>query len=127
MKHVINKIKFAAMLLFQFNVEKNGKSYKKRICEERIIHVIANDPYSALESAKKIGNDEQFEYESTGKIVKFEFVGVKELIELTSLAEKDEVWSIFKEMVLPMERRESIIPSTDNLNVFKGNKYKIKI
>jgi hypothetical protein len=119
--------KFAALLLFQFRVDKNGISNKKRICEERIIHFFEKSPDEALVKARTRGKEEEFDYEDNGKHVYFEFVGIVELIDLISLGNEDEVWSILVEKVLPMERKNNLIPDVNKLNVFKNSKGKLRI
>lgn len=122
-----NKKIFASLLLFQFRVVKNGVSNKKRICEERIIHFFEKTPKEALVKAQKRGKEEEFDYEDNGKHIFFEFIGIVELIDLMLSDKKDEVWSRFVEKVLPMERKNKIIPKKKKLCVFNKSKNKLKI
>ena len=48
--------------------------------------------------------------DSDGKAVCFQFVGVMDLMCLEPEANADEVWSEIRERVMPMERRQSILP-----------------
>ncbi len=118
---------YAAMLLFQFRVVKNEISNKRRICEERIIHLNADSPEAALDLASKRGREEEFDYEDGDKHIWFEFIGVSELIDLLSIENEDEVWSRFIEKVSPMERKDRVIRSRDQLAIFKKADNKMKL
>jgi hypothetical protein len=75
--------RFAVILLFQFRVEYDGKSSKRRICEKRLIHVHAENARTALRRAKVYGRKASHSYgNSTSGTVYFEFVGVLDLLRL---------------------------------------------
>ncbi len=119
--------KFAALLLFQFRVVKNGKSNKKRICEERIIHLYSETPEIAFHRAQEKGNYEEFDYEDDGCHIFFEFVGIVELVDLAVINSDEEVWSRLIEKVCPIERKDQLIPDISKLSVFRSSKGKVKI
>lgn len=113
--------RFAAKLLFQFRTLTSGVSNKKRVCEERIILFMAATPKIALRLAKRRGKDEEFSYVDDGTKVLFEFVGVRELIELGTCSEPDEVWSVLFDKIEPMENKDKLIPKENNLRAFSTN------
>lgn len=112
------KNKYAAKLLFQFRTLNSGVSNKKRVCEERIILLMAETPKLALKLVNEKGKEEEFSYNDNGIRVFFEFIGVLELIELAALTDPDEVWSILIEKIKPMENKNKIIPKEDKLKAF---------
>jgi hypothetical protein len=108
--------RYAAKLLFQFRVKVNGDPGKRRLCEERIINFSARSPREALRKAKQRGTKGEHSYKnSDGNTVAFEFVGIMDLMSLGVEAEADEVWYDIREHLLPMERRQKIIPADDVL------------
>ncbi len=71
---------------------------------------------AALRSAKQRGRQAQYRYQNdAGGVVRFEFVGVLDLLRLGVECEPDEVWYRICEMVEPTERRASIIPPEAHL------------
>lgn len=104
--------RYAAKLLFQFRVDVNGDAGKRRTCEERVIHLDARSPRDALTRAKRHGRDEQFSYRNTdGNPVRFQFVGVLDLMAIRD----GEIWYDIRERLLPMERRDEILPGDATL------------
>jgi hypothetical protein len=104
--------RFAAKLLFQFRVELSGDSGKRRTCEERIINFTARSSRDALRKAKRRGQAGEYRYKnSDGNTVSFEFIGVMGLLDLGWEVEADEAWYEIRERLLPMERRDKIIPT----------------
>jgi hypothetical protein len=107
--------RFSAKLLFQWRPERDGVSRRRRVCEERIVVVQAASERAALRKAKQIGARGEFDHPAYGRRgghVFFEFIGV---LALVKLIDEDEVWYSLMEMIEPMERRGSIIPSDDDL------------
>lgn len=104
------------MLLFQFRVTFKHRSFKRRFCEERILHSKARNAEEALVYAKKRGRESKFSWGdlSRGR-TDFEFIGVRELICCETVCEPDEVWYQIVKMVKPMERRHSLIPPKSKL------------
>ncbi|MBK9577518.1 MAG: hypothetical protein IPO40_10605 [Fibrobacteres bacterium] len=91
---------YSCKLLFQWNPSKDGIEYRtRRLCEERIYKFPAKSPTSALKHAKKLGLKEEFEHPTEIGIVKFQFVGVLELIQLIDYGENSELWYEMKERV----------------------------
>lgn len=116
---------YGAKLLFQFRWELNGISNKRRICEERIIHIHASSPEDALKKAKQKGMEEEQEpYYIDDKKIYFEFIGILDLKEFGIELEMDEVWWEFYEMMNPMERKAQIIPDEEKLSVFEDSSNK---
>jgi len=122
--------RYSAKLLFQWRPVRDGVSRKRRICEERIVTYEARSPKSALTKAKRLGKSDEFKDRQDGIDIFFEFIGVLELLDVTSLPD-EEVWWQLVERVQPGERRASIVPAEDQLDVFsktgpKRSKYCLK-
>ncbi len=109
--------RYSAMLLFQYRADLgNGQSDVMRRCEERLIVLFARNAESALRKAKAYGKESEFDGRAeAGNPLLFEFVGVKDLLELECLDEA-EVWYDIKTIKQPMERRDKLIPSEAKLN-----------
>jgi hypothetical protein len=113
--------RYTAKLLFQFRVTVGAVDGKRRLCEERIILLRASSARAALSQAKRRGRTSQFAYSNNdGNPVHFEFVGVMELLELGPECEDDEVWYEIKERLLPLERKEALIPAESDLNAVRN-------
>jgi hypothetical protein len=103
--------RYAAKLLFQFRVGQRGWA-RRRLCEERTILFRAASTKLALVAAKRAGKAGQSTYINTdGRRVRFEFVGVLDLLHLGLECRQEEVWYEIKEMMEPMERRKKLLPS----------------
>ena len=108
---------FAAKLLFQFRVHRDGTSNRRRLCEERIVHFKAPTAELAVKRAKSIGKEAQHRYKNdAGGMVNFEFVGILDLISLGIECEKGEVWHELRDRMEPKENARRIIPPVSNLN-----------
>lgn len=109
--------RYSAKLLFQFRVMVGGHPYKRRLCEERIVHFRAASAREALRMAKKRGRDAQHDFvNDEGNQVYVDFVGVMDLLCLCGIAcDPDEVWYEIKQHLKPMERRDRFIPAEDKL------------
>ena len=108
---------FAAKLLFQFRVVVGHESGKRRKCEERIILIKAKTAREALEKAKRRGLESEHNYlNDEQNQVYFEFIGVLDLLRLGPECDKGDVWYEIKELLLPMERKEKLIPPEEKLN-----------
>lgn len=113
--------RFSAKMLFQFRIDINGDSGKRRLCEERIIVLEARTAQSALNKSKRRGKELQDSYVNIdGYTVFFEFVGIVELLQLGVEWDDDEVWYDIRERMLPMERRESLLPAESDLNAIRN-------
>jgi hypothetical protein len=114
--------RYGAKLLFQFRVTIDGKSGKRRTCEERTLAITAATAKQALSRAKQRGKEGEYAYENDdGNPVFFEFVGVMDLLHLGIECQEDEVWYEIVERVLPNERRRNFIPPESELSAFKSN------
>lgn len=113
---------YAAKLLLQYRVEKNGRSSKLRICEERIVLLEARSADAAFQKAMRAGKAGQHRYKnSTGGVVYVEFVGVLDLLD-RSICAPEEVWYEMADRVAPMERRKAIIPKKAELCAIRNEK-----
>jgi hypothetical protein len=113
--------RYAAKLLFQFRVTIDGESGKRRLCEERIVLFKAPYGAKALADAKRRGKKEQHRYKNIdGNPVRFEFIGVMELLCLDPACDEDEVWYDFVERLLPSERRAALIPAESDLEAIRN-------
>ena len=102
------KNKYSAKLLFQFRVERNKISNKKRLCEEKIILVNASNAIEAYNNISRTGKALQHNYKNTlGENVFYELVGIMEILKIDESFDKNEVWYEFKRMLLPKERKKS--------------------
>ncbi|HEY5040618.1 MAG TPA: DUF4288 domain-containing protein [Verrucomicrobiae bacterium] len=113
--------RFAAKLLFQFRVIVNGDSGVRRICECQIIQFGSTNASSALREAKLRAIKKQHNFKnSDGNLVRFEFVGVQELLCLDPVCDSDEVWYEIFDRVKPMERRLKFVPLEKKLNAIRN-------
>jgi hypothetical protein len=118
MSRVANSSRYSALLLFQYRVEKAGKSNRRRLCERRLIVFEARGKRSALAHANWRGGEGEHSYQNAyGGTVHFEFVGVQDLLELGAECERDEVWYELIKMVRPMERRDRLVTTGKRLPV----------
>lgn len=110
--------RYSAKLLFQYRVDINGDSGKRRLCEERIVVFQAKNPRAALKESKRRGKVAEHSYiNDKGNTVYFEFVGIMALLHLGIECDADEVWYEIRERMLPMENREKLIPPDSELQV----------
>jgi hypothetical protein len=108
------KNRYAAKLLFQFRVI--GVVSVRRICEERIVTIRAANSKKALAAAKRYGRGKTLRYKNDeGREVRFELIGILDLVELGIACGTEEVWYDIYEKVRPMERRRALIPSEKEL------------
>jgi hypothetical protein len=114
--------RYSAALLFQYRVVADGVVNHRRTCEKRIIHFQATDSRTALRHAKKRGREAEHRWKNKeGSEVFFEFVGVRDLIGCDPACEPDEVWYQIVEMMTPMERRKTLIPSESKLCAIRNH------
>jgi hypothetical protein len=112
---------YSAKILFQWRPIKNGISRKRRVCEERIYLYTASSHEEAYEIAVNYGNEEEFEEIFEKSKVKFEFIGILGIQDVSISSSEGEVWSEIKEMILPAERKDKIIPKKEDLDIFSKN------
>ena len=106
--------RYAARLLFQFRVDCTPPG-KMRTCEERIVVVRAKNGRDAVARIEKKRPKYEYDYENAnGDRVFFEFIGIRDLIDLAVL-EEDEVWYDIRTMLSPMERKDRLIPDVEEL------------
>ena len=112
--------RYAAKLLFQFRVTVAGGDFKRRLCEERIIILRDTSAKRAYAQAQRKGRIAQHSYlNGDGNLVRFEFIGVMELMHLGLECEHDEVWYEMKQRLLPDERQDDLIPPPAFLAAFR--------
>jgi hypothetical protein len=127
MHSATDDFRYSARLLFQFRVDLGADTGKRRLCEERIVTYHAPSARAALAIAKRKAKQAEHDYEnSEGNRVYFEFVGVMDLLELGCECERDEVWYEINERLLPMERRERLIPPEDQLCALRNEPSRTK-
>jgi hypothetical protein len=125
MVKIKHKNKYSAKLLFQFRVEKNKVSNKKRLCEEKIIMVNANNAIEAYNKISRSGKSLQHNYKnSIGENVYYELVGIIEILKIDESFDENEVWYEHKRMLLPKERKNKIIPNKRQLSAFVAERNK---
>jgi hypothetical protein len=113
--------RYSAKLLFQFRVDIGSDSGKRRLCEERIVVVHARSAQVAIKKSNRRGKSAEHSYvNDEGNNVYFEFIGIMDLLELGPECEDDEVWYDIKERLLPMERRDRLIPPESDLNAIRS-------
>ena len=106
-------------MLFQFRADLGeGRSNVMRLCEERIIVILAKEASSALRRAKAYGKKAEIKFEGTETSYPnhFEFIGITDLLELGIETEPKEVWYDIVTMKQPSERRDKLIPKESQLN-----------
>jgi hypothetical protein len=114
-------LRYAAKLLFQFRVMKDGQANKRRLCEEQIVVINADDAQSALREAKRRGRAGRLRYKNPyGNMVFVEFVGVLDLKRVETRCDDGEVWYEFRYRLRPMERREKLIPAEHDLTAIRS-------
>ena len=115
--------KYSAKLLFQFRVERNKISNKKRLCEEKIILVNASNATEAYINISRTGKALQHNYKNSfGENVFYELVGIIEILKIDESFDKNEVWYELKRMLLPKERKNKIIQNKRQLSAFLSEK-----
>ncbi|WP_267221481.1 DUF4288 domain-containing protein [Dyella silvae] len=114
------EFRFAAKLMFQYRVVANGEENVMRLCEERILVLRSTTARKALALAKKRGKVAQHSYKNdSGAIVRFEFVGVMDLLHLGLECDEDEVWYDITLRKRPKERASLLIPEESQLSAIR--------
>ena len=113
--------KYGAKLLFQYREMEGKKANKRRLCEQRIVHIDAVSAKEALKLAKRKGKDAQYRFKNIyGNYIYFDFIGVQELLSIGVECEPDEVWYELLDLVNPMERKQKFIPPEKNLTAIRS-------
>jgi hypothetical protein len=108
-------IRFGAKLLFVFEVSGNAAK-QFRICEERIIVVMAKTPTAAYSKAMGKGKKAQTQYHNhQGELVSVQFIGIMDLLKLDPVLSDDEVWYEIKELHVRTIGSGRLIPKYDDL------------
>ena len=118
------KRRYAVRLLFQFRTEKKGKVNQKRLCEDRIVTFYETEK-KLLRCAAQYAAKSQFDYISEdGSHVYFEFVGITGLVDMTCYDE-NQVWANVFPILKPMERKEKLTLSDEELSQILNNESEI--
>jgi len=108
--------RYSVTLLFQFRFHEDTHKRKKRLCESRTIIVYAKNAFFALKKAKKYGKQEEFTATNdAGQNYSLEFIGITDMLRLGIECGEEEVWYHFKNMIEPMERKDKITLSDDEV------------
>lgn len=108
--------RFAIVLLFQYLQRTSSGFCSKRMCEKRIINVYAKNGVSALKKAKQYAKKAEFEnINEFGNEYFFQFVGITDIQHLGIECSEEEVWYDVFYMLTPMERKDRLIPTDENL------------
>jgi len=117
--------RYAAKLLFQFRVTVDGDDGVMRTCEERIVVLHATHARDALARVKRHGRKAQHAYRNDdGNPVRFEFVGVLDLLHLGPECEENEVWYDIVTRKQPMERAAAILPDEASLRAIRNEAWR---
>jgi hypothetical protein len=112
--------KYAAKLLYQYAAVSPHQRTSRRLCEESTIVLRATSAREALRLAKRHARRRYFTFRTVhGVRLALQFVGVRELIHLGPEHEPEEVWSEFRSLVRPMERRAKLLPRESDLNAIQ--------
>jgi hypothetical protein len=91
-----------------------------RTVERRIVVFDGFSADNALNLAIKCGRNSELVYDNdAGGKVHLEFVGVEDLMHLGSECADNEVWYEIGTMLLPNERKSSLIPHAEELSAIK--------
>jgi len=111
--------RFSAKILFQFRPAARSSRAQMRLCEERIVRFDAASARGALAKAKEIARRASFTYRATdGGRVRFEPLGILELMELGVETVAGEVWWELCRRKVPGRGRPRSVPPERNLRVF---------
>lgn len=117
--------RYSAKLLFQYRFPKDLAS-RYRTVEERLVCLHASSAKQALSMFKQRGKRDAYRFTNNdGVPVRFEFVGVIEMIHLGQEAEKDEFWYSVRRMKMTREKEKSVVPSAQDLSAFRYENMKI--
>lgn len=117
--HRLPDERFAAKLLFQFRLSGDVPGGFRTV-EERIVVISAVNASAAYAAALLKGKTAKYSYRNDdGERVYFEFVGVRDLMNLGTETEDDEVWYEVRRMKDPMQRKDDLVPDKQVLDAFK--------
>lgn len=118
------KRRYAVRLLFQFRVEKKGKTNQKRLCEDRIATFYETKKKLILRVVQYAANSQFDYYSEDGSHVYFEFVGITGLVDMTCY-DDNQVWTNVFPILQPMERKEKLTLSDEELSQILNNEPEI--
>lgn len=116
--------RYAAKLLFYYDVESDADAASTKTCEVRIVVMKSENAISALSNTKERAKCMEWENNQPDKVVRLRFVGILDFISLESVTEdEDEVWyEIFEkdrdfmlESLLPNEKQLDAVLAEDEL------------
>jgi hypothetical protein len=106
--------RYSAKVLFGFRYGDSTCWDSK--CLESIYHYRASSPREAIAKARRFAKSEEVDYMNTyGERVRYEFLGILDMIRLGGVDRLEEVWSDVRERNLTAERVKRIIPSDADL------------
>ncbi len=111
--------RYAAKLLFQYRFPNEPQNCYRTV-EEKLVGVEADSAKSAHDFFRKRGSMDTRQFTNDdGLVIKFEFIGIVEMIHLGEEADEDEWWYSVRRMKAPMERRNRLIPDASELSAFR--------
>jgi hypothetical protein len=113
--------RYAFKLLFQYLICFEKKYDKKRLCEISIINLEARNAKTALKKVKRYAKEREHDYfNDAGSHVFFQFVGIVDMIRLGIECGPNEVWYDIVTLLEPMERKEKLTLSDEQLITSKS-------
>jgi len=107
--------KYSVKFLFQYRIDSNLDE-KMRTCEEKTLIFTIENSEDIISLAIKKAKELEFEYlNDCNNKVFFEFIGILDICHLGIEVEENEVWYDIKTMLTPMERKDKILPSIEQL------------
>ena len=94
-----------------------------RICEEKILLFSVKNNEDIISLSKEKAKELEFDFENDNDDkVFYEFIGILDICHLGTEVEDNEVWYDIKTMLTPMERKDNILPSIEQLKKRISNK-----
>ncbi|MEM6457364.1 MAG: hypothetical protein AAF772_19915 [Acidobacteriota bacterium] len=108
---------FGVEMLFQWRTTTpDGRSNTMRPCQTQIVHVDSRTARDAYRQALAHADAQTYTIDGPNKDVRFECVGIVDMIEIDPLDDdSDEVWYDVRKRLMPMERKDAILPARDRL------------
>lgn len=111
--------RYAAKLLFQYRFPNEPQNCYRTV-EEKLVGTEADSAKSAYDFFRERGSIDARQFTNDdGLVVRFEFIGILEMIHLGEEADEDEWWYSVRRMKAPMERRSRLIPNASELSAFQ--------
>lgn len=113
--------RYSCKLLFQWSPKQTGRARSNaRVVEERIYSFEALSVDAALSESKRLGRENEVFHDIENQDVKFQFVGVLELIQLTENTPSSEVWVEVKDGAAKNGTLSHLIPKECSLGAIRG-------